>query len=669
MTTYSYGQYRIPTVEEQVHFGVGQPAPSLLPLSRVRAAAATKFAEEDPLFLQYGYISGYLQFRQSLASFLSKGYNKESIDPELLFATNGVSGALGLVCSLFATRGDVIVCENPSYFLALSLFRDFGLQIAPCKLDTDGLDTNELERMLRADPTFRPKFVYCIPAFHNPTGYSLSVARRAHLCCLAAEFDFMVLADEVYQLLAFNGEERPADPLCYFDTDEVIKQGGRGGRAGHVLSIGSFAKITAPGLRLGWLQVSPAAVPIIKRIYNCGQLDSSGALNPVVSGIVHTMIESGSQDEHLAAVRTELTQRGAVLGDALREHLPPGATFVQPKGGYFIWISIPQPLHGMRLMDYCIAQHKCRFHPGERFGTGLDSFIRLSFSYYSAPDLAVGAKRLGEAMRAMINASSLNTASSSLPVLGTYTPRSSSSVSATPVRVAVHGAAGRLGSLIANTLTSSGVFAGVVGRGGSSLPETSDVVIDVTLPAGTAALVSVLNAAQRPLPLIVGTTGDLPLEALTAYSKRAPVVICANFSVGVPLLLSMIASLKGTSPSSSLSVLPSGWSAEVTEIHHTAKLDSPSGTAKRLLAGLEAAGVQSAAAIAAGGGGEAAKANPIPAHALRLGDTVGVHTVYLAGPGERLELTHTATKREVFAIGAVRVATWAAQQSPGLYYK
>jgi dihydrodipicolinate reductase len=530
--------------------------------------------------------------------------------------------------------------------------------------------------MLRSDPTFRPKFVYCIPAFHNPTGYSLSVSRRAHLCCLAAEFDFMVLADEVYQLLAFNGVERPADPLCYFDTDEVIKHGGKGGKPGHVLSIGSFAKITAPGLRLGWLQVSPAAVPIIKRIYNCGQLDSSGALNPVVSGIVHTMIESGSQDEHLAAVRTELTQRGAVLGDALRQHLPPGATFVQPRGGYFIWISIPQPLHGMRLMDYCIANHKCRFHPGERFGTGLDSFIRLSFSYYSAPDLAVGAQRLGEAMRAMLSASSPS--STSLPPLGTYTPRSSSSISATPVRVAVHGAAGRLGSLIAGALSTSGTFAGVVGRGGSSLPETSDVVIDVTLPAGTAALVSALNNSQRPLPLIVGTTGDLPIEALTAYSKRAPVVICANFSVGVPLLLSMIASLKGPSSSSSScsssssstsSILPVGWSAEVTEIHHTAKLDAPSGTAKRLLSGLEAAGVQSAAAFAAGGGAEAVKANPIPVHALRLGDTVGVHTVFLAGPGERIELTHTATKREVFAIGAVRVATWAAQQPAGLYYK
>ena len=399
-----YGQYVIPSAAEQVHFGVGQPAPSMLPLARVRAAAAAKLAEEDPLILQYGYISGYATFRASLARFLERGYGKDagSIDPELLFATNGVSGALGLVCSLFAGRGDLCVVENPSYFLALNIFRDFGLRIAPCRLDESGLDTDELERMLRADAAFRPKFVYTIPAFHNPTGYSLSAARKAHLCRLAAEFDFLVLADEVYQLLGFDGVARPADPLCYFDTPEVVAAGGGPGAAGHVLSIGSFAKILAPGMRLGWLQASPAAAPLLRRIMGCGQLDSSGALNPVVSAVVHAMIESGAQEEHLRAVRAELTQRGRTLGDALRAALPPGATFVQPQGGYFIWIAIPPPLHGMRLMDFCIARHRCRFHPGERFGAGLDGFIRLSFSYYGAADLAVGAQRLGDAMREML---------------------------------------------------------------------------------------------------------------------------------------------------------------------------------------------------------------------------------------------------------------------------
>ena len=178
---------------------------------------------------------------------------------------------------------------------------------------------------------------------------------------------------------------------------------------------------------------------------------------------------------------------------------------------------------------------------------------------------------------------------------------------------------------------------------------TRGVVVDVSLPAGTAALVAALLSQAPPYPpLLVGTTGsELPREALKAYSSRAPVVLAANFSTGVPLLLKTIAGLKGA--------LPSGWSAEVTEIHHTKKVDAPSGTAKRILTALQGAGVE-------GLGGSAP-----PCHALRLGDTVGTHTVYLAGPGERLEITHTATRREVFAEGALRLAKWALTLAPGFY--
>ena len=155
------GQYRVPPASECVNFGVGQPAPSLLPLSLVRDATAAKLAEEDPLYLQYGYISGYPLFRASLARFLAAKYGA-AVDPELLFATNGVTGALALVASLFVSRGDVVMCENPSYFLALSIFRDFGLRIVPCPLDEGGLDVDAFAAMLAADPTLRPKFVYTI---------------------------------------------------------------------------------------------------------------------------------------------------------------------------------------------------------------------------------------------------------------------------------------------------------------------------------------------------------------------------------------------------------------------------------------------------------------------------------------------------------------------------
>jgi len=308
-------------------------------------------------------------------------------------------------------------------------------------------------------------------------------------------------------------------------------------------------------------------------------------------------------------------------------------------------------------MDYCIAKHRCRFHPGERFGAGLDSFIRLSFSYYGAADLAVGAQRLGEGMREMLAAAAAAPAPALAAAATPHVPRGAG---AAPPRLAVHGASGRLGALVAAAAAAPGAaaaFAGAVATrgaaGAAGVPADAEVVVDVTLPDGTAALVAAL--AARPgaaLPLVVGTTGELPMEALRAYAARAPVVLCANFSAGAPLLLALVAACGG-------GALPAGWHAEVSEEHHTLKRDAPSGTAKRVLGALAAAGVGAAAGPGA----------PVPCHTLRLGDTAGTHTVHLAGPGERVELRHTASRREVFAAGALRVAAWAAQQPPGLYVK
>lgn len=195
------------------------------------------------------------------------------------------------------------------------------------------------------------------------------------------------------------------------------------------------------------------------------------------------------------------------------------------------------------------------------------------------------------------------------------------------VRVAVHGATGRLGRLIA--AEAGDRFAGPVGRTGP-VPDC-DVVIDVSSPDGLAALLPRLSGQ----PLLVGTTGDLP--DLSAYAARAPVAVVANFSAGIPLLLDLVAEAVARLP---------GWTVEIVEAHHEAKKDAPSGTAKRL-------------ARAVG--------RDVPSHSLRVGDTVGEHTVWLAGPGERVELKHVATRREVFAIGALRHADALAGEAPGLY--
>lgn len=200
-----------------------------------------------------------------------------------------------------------------------------------------------------------------------------------------------------------------------------------------------------------------------------------------------------------------------------------------------------------------------------------------------------------------------------------------------PLRLAVHGAGGRLGQLIVAEAERAGVYAGPITRDGG-VPD-ANVVIDVSRPEGTAALLPRLSGQA----LLIGTTGALPWAALQAYAARAPVQISANFSAGLPLLLELVRR--------AVPALPPGWDIEIVELHHKHKVDAPSGTSLRL---------------------EAAAGRPVVHHSLRAGDAIGEHTVYLCGPGERLELKHVATRREVFAIGALREARALLDAPPGL---
>ncbi len=201
------------------------------------------------------------------------------------------------------------------------------------------------------------------------------------------------------------------------------------------------------------------------------------------------------------------------------------------------------------------------------------------------------------------------------------------------VRIAVHGAGGRLGGLIVQE--AGDAYVGPVPHEGA-IPDC-DVVIDVTSADGLRALLLRLSGQA----LLVGTTGDLPLAALEAYAQTAPVAVVPNFSAGVPLLIELLTEAIGK--------MPDDWRVEITEAHHDQKMDAPSGTAKRLARAASEAG-----------------ADVPEVHSVRVGDTIGEHTVWLAGPGERIELTHVATRREVFAIGAIRWARRLVGMKPGL---
>mmetsp|Transcript_5698 Transcript_5698/g.6580 ORF Transcript_5698/g.6580 Transcript_5698/m.6580 type:complete len:384 (-) Transcript_5698:160-1311(-) len=374
-----YGQYDIPTRDECVNFKIGQPAPSMLPLEKVRKAAAIKFAEEDPLFLQYGHIYGFPKFRESVAKFLTKRYGHE-VDPEKLLATNGNTGGLAMICSLFCKAGDIVYCGEPTYFLAKRIFEDFNIDYRQIPMDKDGLDVDLLEKQLEQGPV--PVMMYVVTTAHNPTGRTLTAERRKKLAELSAKYKFILVADEVYQLLTFPGIE-PPPPMFTYDT------------AGTILALGSFSKILAPSLRVGWIQGSPE---LLKKIADCGQLDSSGGLNPIGFGIVQRFIDEGLLDEHLDETRKTLATRYETLAAALKKYLPAGCTFEVPQGGYFVLVTLPEGQSAADLLKVALPK-KVAFLPGGGFAKTMGNCLRLSFSMYDAEDIDIGIQRLAEAIK------------------------------------------------------------------------------------------------------------------------------------------------------------------------------------------------------------------------------------------------------------------------------
>ena len=229
----------------------------------MRQVAAERFAEGDTELLNYGFPQGDGRFRWALAAFLSRGYGTE-LPPQQLMITAGASQALNLICTLFTSPGDTVFVEEPSYFLALRILQeDHRLNAVPIPTDEHGLMLPAVEEALTRH---RPTFLYTIPTYQNPTGRTLSESRRQQLLALAEEHDFLIIADEVYHLLDF-GTPPPAPFASAADT-------------GRVLSLGSFSKILAPGLRLGWVQT---AAQRARQFAASGLVDSGGGLNHFTS--------------------------------------------------------------------------------------------------------------------------------------------------------------------------------------------------------------------------------------------------------------------------------------------------------------------------------------------------------------------------------------------------
>jgi 2-aminoadipate transaminase len=359
-----------------VDLGIGQPQAAILPVELMARAMTVAAAARPTHPLQYGVERGDGHLRAALADFLSRHYGAP-VDGERLLISNGNSQAIDLCCGALTEPGDVVFVEEPTYFLALQIFADHGLRVVGIPVDDDGIRIDALEEQLAEHS---PRLLYCIPTGHNPTGASMPLERRLRLVELARQHDFMVLADEVYQLLDYGGSV-PEPLAVQIDS-------------GVVLSLGTFSKILAPGLRLGWIQASDE---LLDALVARGQVVSGGGLNPFTAALVAPILDDGGVDDYLDGLRGILQRRLAAMDDALQTHFGSAVSYRRPDSGYFFWLRFPDDVDTAAVLPAALAAG-VGFQPGPASSTqgGFANCLRLSFAHYDEVDIRTAIARLGE---------------------------------------------------------------------------------------------------------------------------------------------------------------------------------------------------------------------------------------------------------------------------------
>jgi len=362
----------------------GNPDPVLLPVDELGRAAELALRQDGPAALTYGAEQGPGRLIEPLAAWLSRRQGT-FVPPEQLFVTGGVSQGLDLLCTLLTRPGDVILVDSPTYHLALRIFRDHGLELVPAPGDDNGLRTDRLAATLDdlARQGRRPRFLYLVPTFGNPTGINLADERRVVLVALAREHGLLILEDDTYRELWYEvPSPRSLQSLA---------------GPGAVVRLGSFSKLLAPGLRLGWLIAAPE---MVQRCAGSGLLDSGGGVSHFSAHVVAAYLGLGFLDGHIEVLRATYRARRDALADALARFMPDGCSWKVPGGGFFVWLRLPEGFDSTTLLPEA-EKMGVSFVPGPRFctGEGGERFLRLAFSLLPEAELIEGARRLGGVMR------------------------------------------------------------------------------------------------------------------------------------------------------------------------------------------------------------------------------------------------------------------------------
>lgn len=368
-----------------ISFAAGSPAPEAFPVTEISRISAELFEKDPILALQYNITEGYPKLRDILkARMAEQNCFDETADD--LITTSGAQQANELSCKVLLNRGDTMFCESPSFIGSLNAFRSYGVNLVGVELEADGMNLAALEQAVQKNPN--PKLIYVIPNFQNPTGRVMSLEKRKGLYELACKYNLIILEDNPYGDLRFSGTPLPS--IKSMDTEH------------RVIYSGTFSKILAPGLRVGYVS---APKEIISKITVCKQV-SDVHTNIWAQAICAMFLERTDMDAYLKELQAIYRQKCHLMADGIRQHFSKRVRWEMPEGGLFLWCTLPEDCDMPAFCKRAVSEYQIAVVPGNAFlvdESAKTSSFRMNFSAPENAQIVKGIEILGGMTKEMLD--------------------------------------------------------------------------------------------------------------------------------------------------------------------------------------------------------------------------------------------------------------------------
>ncbi|HQG59551.1 MAG TPA: PLP-dependent aminotransferase family protein [Caldisericia bacterium] len=370
---------------EIISFAGGLPDPTMFPVEQFNECMSHVIKTIPSVVFQYGETPGYKPLREIVVEMTKKEGIKDCTIDNVCITTASQQG-IELVGKIMVDEGDVVIVEGPTYLATLQAWSVYGAKYVTVDLDDEGMKVDELEERLEAMKKVgvRPKMIYTIPTFQNPAGVTMTLARRKKLLELAYKYNVPIIEDNPYGDLRFTGTPTPS--LYSLDTK------------GMVVSLKTFSKILAPGLRLGWIVANKDFIAKI-----CMAKQSADLNSPVITqAAVVEFAKRGYIDQHVPKICEAYGKKRQAMEVAMKQYLPQGVKWTNAEGGMFIWVTLSNNIDTTALFPKAI-EHKVAYIVGSAFYPygGGESSMRLNFSFPSLPQIDEGIKRLGDLIKSI----------------------------------------------------------------------------------------------------------------------------------------------------------------------------------------------------------------------------------------------------------------------------